>query len=257
MTAHSLDNLWSLPEYILARSERGVGLDAKPLALIDEAIALRRCAMYRNVFRGIAIGYPAEAIRLDAIARWMRRERVTVDVASADDLDWAVLAGIHPSHIVVHGLDEAERLTALDSGVGRFIVDSAEQMAMLCACVTRPQAVLLDVTDACLDRPLTVDRRVKFRGLHYRADGAGITGLAEIIFAMIGELASISRKWGGVLSRVSVGDVDLTDCDADPRSLRRVAQTIDEVVEEACIRFRYPRPALTLSPSPITLLPVV
>jgi hypothetical protein len=30
---------------------------------------------------------------------------------------------------------------------------------------------------------------------------------------------------------------------------------IDEVVEEACIRFRYPRPALTLSPSPVTLLP--
>jgi diaminopimelate decarboxylase len=91
--------------------------------------------------------------------------------------------------------------------------------------------------------------------LHYRADGADITGLAEIIFAMIAEMAGISRKWGGVLSRLSVGDVDLTDCDADPRSLRRVAQTINEVVEEACIRFRYPRPALTLSPSPITLLP--
>jgi hypothetical protein len=74
---------------------------------------------------------------------------------------------------------------------------------------------------------------------------------------MIAEMAGISRKWGGVLSRLSVGGVDLTESDADPRSLRRVAQTVNEVTEEACIRFRYPRPALTLSPSPITLLPAV
>jgi hypothetical protein len=221
---------------------------------LDEAIALRRCAMYRKAFRGTAIGYPA-AFRLDAIAGWMRRERVTVDVASADELDWAVVAGIHPSHIVMHGLDRAAGLIALDFGVGRVIVESAEQMAMLRPSATGPQAVLVDVTDACLDRPLMVDRRMKFHGLHYRGDGADIAGLAEIISAMIAEMAGITRKWGGVLSRLSVSGVDLTESDADPRSLRRVAQTINEVVEEACIRCCYPRPALTLSPSPITLLP--
>jgi diaminopimelate decarboxylase len=220
---------------------------------LDEAIALRRCAMYRKVFRGTAIGYPAAAIRLDAIAGWMRRERVTVDVASADELDWAVVAGIHPSHIVMHGLDEAAGLIAL--GVGRVIVESAEQMAMLRPCATGPQAVLVDVTDACLDRPLMVDRRVTFHGLHYRADGADIAGLADIISSMIAEMAGISRKWGGVLSRMSVGGVDLTDGEIDPRRLRRVAQTINEITEEACIRFRYPRPALTLSPSRTALLP--
>jgi diaminopimelate decarboxylase len=185
----------------------------------------------------------------------MRRERVIVDVTSVDELDWAVVAGIHPSHIVMHGIDEAVGLTALDVGVGRVIVDCAEQMAMLRACTTRPQAVLVDVTDACLDRPLLVDHRVKFHGLHYRADGADLTGVAEIIVAMIAEMAGISRKFGGVLSRLSVGDVDLTDGEVDPRRLRRVAQTINEVTEDACIRFRYPRPALTVSPSPITLLP--
>ena len=223
---------------------------------LDEAIALRRCAMYRKVFRGTAIGYPARAMQLDAMAGWMRREGVTVDVASVDELDWAVVAGIHPSHIVMHGLDGVVGLTALDVGVGRVIVDSAEQMAMLRACAAGPQAVLVDVTDACLDRPLLVDRRVQFHGLHYRADGADLTGVAEIIVAMIAEMSGISRKFGGVLSRLSVGDVDLADGEVDPRRLRRVAQTINEVVEEACIRFRYPRPALTVSPNPITLLPV-
>jgi hypothetical protein len=91
--------------------------------------------------------------------------------------------------------------------------------------------------------------------LHYRADGSDLTGLAEIIVAMIAEMSGISRKFGGVLSRLSVGDVDVTDGEVEPRILRRVAQTINEIVEEACIRFRYPRPALTLSPCPITLLP--
>jgi hypothetical protein len=122
-------------------------------------------------------------------------------------------------------------------------------------------------TDIRLDEAIALRRcamyRKAFRGessgqvhdLHYRADGADLTGVAEIIVAMIAEMAGITRKSGGVLSRLSVGDVDLTDGEVDPRRLRRVAQTINEVTEDACIRFRYPRPALTVSPSPITLLP--
>jgi diaminopimelate decarboxylase len=222
---------------------------------LDEAIALRRCAMYRTAFRGTAIGYPAEAMRCDAIAGWMRRQGVTVDVTGVDELDWAVVAGIRPSHIVMHGFDEGSGAIALDYGVGRVIVDSAEQVAMLRASATRPQGILLDITDACLDDPATVDRRVWLDGLHYQADGADIAGLSEILFGMIAEMALISRKRAAVLSRLSVGDVDLTNCDGDPRSLRGTAQTIDEVVEEACVRFRYPRPALTVSPRPATLMP--
>jgi len=222
---------------------------------LDEAIALRRFAMYRNVFRGTAIGYPAEAICFDAIAGWMRRQGVTIDVTGIDQLDWAVIAGIHPSHIVMHGLDEASGPVALDHGVGRVIVDSADRLAALRASATRPQGVLVDVTDAYLDGPVAADRRVEVQGLHYRTGGADIAGLAEIVFGMIAEMTRIWREQAVVLSRVSVSDVDLTECDGDPRILRRAAQTIEEVVEEACIRFRYPRPALTVSPSPTTLLP--
>jgi hypothetical protein len=221
---------------------------------LDEAIALRRCAMYRTAFRGAAIGYPAEAIRRVAIAGWMRRQGVTVDVAGVDELDWAVVAGIRPSHIVMHRFDEASGPIALDYGVGRVIVDSAEQAAILCASATRPQGILLDITDARMDDTAMMDRRLRFDGLHYRADGADIADLSEILFGMIAEMALMSRKWAAVMSRLSIDDVDLTDFDGDPRSLRRVAETIDEVVEEACIRFRYLRPALTISPRPAALL---
>jgi diaminopimelate decarboxylase len=37
--------------------------------------------------------------------------------------------------------------------------------------------------------------------------------------------------------------------------LRRVAEAVGEVVGEACARYRYPRPALTVSPSRVALLP--
>jgi hypothetical protein len=220
-----------------------------------EAIALRRCAMYRTAFRAAAVGYPAEAMRVDAIAGWMRRQGVTVDVACVDDLDWTAVAGIHPSHIVMHELDEVSGPLALGYGVSRVIVDSAAQMAILCTSGTRPQCVLLDVTDGHVDEAMIADRRVRLDGLHYVTDGADIAGLAEILFGMIAEMTLISRRRAEVMSRLSVGDVDLTDMDDDPRSLRRVAETIDEIVEEACVRFRYPRPALTISPRPSTLLP--
>lgn len=223
---------------------------------LDEAIALRRCAMYRNAFRGTTIGYPAEAMRLDAIAGWMRRQGVTVDVTCVDDLDWTAIAGIHPSHIVMHEFDEVSGPIAFGYGASRVIVDSAEQMAIVRASATKPQGVLVDVTDACPDGPMVVDPRVEVHGLHYRSGGADIAGLAEIVVELIAEMARIWREQAVVLSRVSVSGVDLRDCDGDPRSLRRSAQTIDEVVEEACMGFRYPRPALTVSPSPVTLLPM-
>jgi hypothetical protein len=255
MTSHSLDNLWSLPEDVLARTKRGTRVDAKPLALIDEAIALRNCAMYRKAFRGIAIGYPAAAMRFAAIAGWMRRQGVTVDVTGVDDLDWTAIAGIRTSQIVMHKFDQVSGPIAFGYGVRRVIVDSAEQMAIVRASATRPQGVLIDVTDACPDGAMVADRRVEIGGLHYRADGADVADLSEIVFGMIAEMADICRERGVVLSRLSVSDVDLTQCAGDPRSLRRAAETIDEVVEEACIRFRYPRPMLTVSPRSTTLLP--
>lgn len=222
---------------------------------LDEAIALRRCAMYRNAFRGVAVGYPAKAMRRDAIAGWMRRQGVTVDISCLDDLGWTAKAGIHPSHIVMHEFDEVSGPIAVGYGVSRVIVDSPGQMAIVLASATRPRGVLVDVTDACLDGPTEADRWVEIDGLHCRTAGADIAGLSEILFGMIAEMAHICRQRGVVLSRLSVSDVDLTDCDGDARSLRRVADTIDEVIEGACIRCRYPRPALTVSPRSTTLLP--
>ena len=82
MTARSLDQLWSIPADIVERFERGAGIDAKRLALVDETVALRRCALYRDAFRGTAVSYPAAVLGFDALAAWIRRHGVTVDVTT-------------------------------------------------------------------------------------------------------------------------------------------------------------------------------
>src|SRR5690349_15025870 len=127
-------------------------------ARLNEVIALRKCAMYRKSFQGITVGYPAAAMRLDAIAGWMRRHGVTVDVSSVDDLDWTAIAGIGPSHIVMHGCGQVCGPIALGYGVSQVIVDSHDELSTLLASATRPCRVLVDVTEERLDDGVVADR---------------------------------------------------------------------------------------------------
>jgi diaminopimelate decarboxylase len=67
MTAHSLDDIWSLAGDLRARFEHGARPDAKSLSLVDETVAIRRCALYRNAFKGTAVSYPAAFLGFDAL----------------------------------------------------------------------------------------------------------------------------------------------------------------------------------------------
>ena len=128
-------------------------LDTKTIALVDETVALRRCALYYSEFRGTAISYPAALLRYNAVANWIRRHRVAVDVTTADELDGAVSAGVDPLRIVVHrrGGDAAEIRRAADAGVGTFVVSSIQQIAIPAGDAERIHRVLIDVTTESAD----------------------------------------------------------------------------------------------------------
>jgi hypothetical protein len=223
---------------------------------LDEAIALRQCALYRKAFRGTAVAFPAEALRLDAVATWIRNHGVTVDVASTDDLDRVRLAEIGLSHVVMHcqgDVSASVRLTALS----RFVVHSVEHVAEL---ADNPLAKRLRVVvDTALSDEVAVEvmahRRLELLGLHHRVGACAVDELADNVVAMIARMARISHKRAIVLTRVSLGDVDVTGRGGDLRSLQRLVKVIDQAVEDGCIRFRYPRPALTVSPRRTLLLP--
>ena len=260
MTAHSLDSLWSLPQDILARLEHGAGFDAKPLALIDDTVALRRCALYRKAFKGIAVSYPAGFLKFDTLATWIRRERVTVDVANAGELDGALAAGIDPVHIVMHpqGRAVAPIRSAVNAEAARFVVGASQQIAILADSADRIQRVVVDATDHAWDALVSevlTHRGLDLIGLHCRLDDPDDAIGAVKLREMIGAMSRIRSDHSVLLTRISLAGMDVGEHCLEPRILRRVAEAIGELVGEACARHRYPRPALTVSPSRVALLP--
>lgn len=215
---------------------------------LDEAVALRRCAMYRKAFRGTAISYPADVLRFDAVASWVRERGSTVDVASAHDLDLVQLAGIDAAHVVMHCRDDVS-VSICRGRFGRFVVDSGDQIAKLAGnSLARTQRVVVDASRSdMLAAEALAHKRVELVGLHSHIGHSRESELADTVTAMIGKMAWITRQHAVVLSCISLGEVAVAGVDGDPRALRRLAGTIDQAVEDGCIRYRYPRPALTVS----------
>lgn len=218
---------------------------------VDDALAVRRCAQHRRVFQGFAVSYPADALLPDAVAHWIRRHGVTVDVASVDDLDLLALAGIDPSHVVMHcaGFDSSAIVRAVEIGVTRFVVSGDEHIALLTErSHTTTLRVLVDADrSAELAVGVAAQPQLDLVGLHYRVGETEAGDLTAIVDAMVARMAWLSRKHDRLLSRLSLGDVELTAHEGDPWALRREAERVEQAVEDACIRWRYLRPALTVS----------
>ena len=245
MITHTIDGV------VRPRVARHIAADTR----LDTALALRQCALYRKAFRGTAVAYPADALRLDAVSSWIRDHGVTVDIASMAELDLVKSAGIHATRAVMHCHGEVS-VAIRRAALARFVVDSGEQVGELADNpLARTQRVVVDAAvSEELAAQVAAHRRLELVGLHCRVGSTEIRELGENVEELIGTMAWISRNHGMVLSRVSLGDVDVTDCEDDLRGLRRVAKTIAQAVEDGCVRFRYPRPAMTVSPRRSLLL---
>jgi hypothetical protein len=259
MTAHSLDQMRSPPRDVIARIGRRVGPNAKSLALVEETAALRRCTVYRNAFKGTAVSYPATFLGVDAIAAWMRRHRVTVDVTTGAQLNHALAAGIEPQRIVIHPANGAEATIrrAVDAGAARFVVSSSQQIAILAASAHRVLPVVLDATDNAvggLAAEVLAHEAFDLIGLHCRLNPDDPVG-ALTLRGAVAEMAWIRRRRGVLLSRITLAGLDVGER-CEPWIVRRVAEAIDEAIGDACARHRYPRPALTVAPTCAAPLPV-
>ena len=121
-----------------------------PLFVYDEAHLAARCAEARAAFDD-GVAYAAKAFLCRAMARLAHRAGLCVDVASAGELHCALTAGVPAGRLVLHGNDksEVELAAALEAGVGRIVVDGADdlsRLARLAAGRQVPQPVLLRVT---------------------------------------------------------------------------------------------------------------
>ena len=108
-----------------------------PLYVFDEAHIRERCQEYRRAFEtrypNVRVEYATKAFLCIAMAQLIHQEGLHLDVASAGELYTALQAGVPGSELVLHGNNKSvdELRLAIDSGVGRIVVDSFHELDLL------------------------------------------------------------------------------------------------------------------------------
>ncbi|WP_028708621.1 diaminopimelate decarboxylase [Propionicicella superfundia] len=104
-----------------------------PVYVIDKADFTDRARLWRDAFGPWQVYYAGKSLLTLDVVRWIRDEGLNVDVASEGELAVALLAGMPPERIALHGNNKSvsELRLALTAGVGRIIIDSADEITRL------------------------------------------------------------------------------------------------------------------------------
>jgi diaminopimelate decarboxylase len=143
---------------LTARSVTIAGVDVRdlaaefgtPLFVLDEDDFRARASAFRAAYADPSVPadvfYAGKAFLSATVARWVEQEGLNLDVSTGGELLTAVRAGFPPDRIAFHGNNKstAELELALRSGVGRYVVDSFEEIVRLAAAAER-HGVVADV----------------------------------------------------------------------------------------------------------------
>jgi diaminopimelate decarboxylase len=241
-----------------------------------ERAALRRCETYRKSFPMTEIVLPAYALRNLAVAKWVREQRLAIDVRTGEELAVAIAAGIHPARLTVHAdrMTDSELRATANLGAGRVVVSSMSQIELLgstvehqtpglMVCVTDDNAPVLTVAGA-QRRGFRFDsielygaigailaaKRLNLLGLHCDVgpEEHDFVSYPAAIGHIITEMTQIRRHHGLVLTRLGLGGGRAVPSGDWTFELPELASQIDESLDDACATLRYPRPLVVLSP---------
>ena len=283
-----MDGLW--PRQV-SRSANGVvtvaGVPVTDLArefgtpayVVDEADFRSRARAFREAFDhafadlcgGADVFYAGKAFLCLATARWVAEEDVGLDVCTGGELAVAQRAGFPPARIGMHGNNKsvAELTRAVQSGVGRIIVDAPEEvsrLAEIARAAGRRVPVLVritvgveahtheyiatahedqkfglslaDGTAAKVVEQIIAEPALELRGLHSHIgsqifDTAGFEVAAR---RAIGLHASVLAEHGAQLPELDLGGgfgIRYTSQD-DPMSPEDLALGLAEIVDHEC-----------------------
>ena len=229
-----------------------------PAYVIDENDFRRRARRYRTVLRDAEIVYAGKPLLTTAVARWVREEGLGLGVCSSGELATALVGGVDPARIIMHGnvKTPGELREAAAVGVGRIVVDSSTEIALLACEVSRPQRVLLRMTSEGLDA-MGVTRVMNqplldLVGLHCHIGSQVVDAslYGEAIRRMIGAMADIRTTHGVVLTELNIGGGHAVPyIRRDPElNLTELADSIDDALDAACAAERFPRPRVVVEP---------
>ena len=184
-----------------------------PLFVYDEAQLEARCAEARAAFDD-GVAYASKAFLCRAMARLAASAGLCIDVASAGELHCALSAGVPAGRLVLHGnfKSDEELSYALDAGVGRIVVDGADDLERL-ACLAKgrsvPQPTLLRVTpgveahthefvrtgqeDTKFGVSMASGEATRLLGRIADTDGLALVGLHAHIGSQVFDVGSLAR----------------------------------------------------------------
>jgi diaminopimelate decarboxylase len=122
-----------------------------PAYLLDEADLRARCRDFADAFAGWSVYYAGKALCAKAVIRTIAEEGLFLDVCSGGELTTALAAGMPAERIGFHGNNKSlpELRKAIETGVGRIVVDSfqeIERLTALAAELNKRPSVLIRVT---------------------------------------------------------------------------------------------------------------
>jgi diaminopimelate decarboxylase len=272
--------IWPLSAYVDEQGRLCVGGVAAtdiaaefgtPTYVVDEEDFRARIRCYRAALPDVELVYAGMALLSAAVAGWVAAEGAGVAVCSAGELA-TVLAGEMPaSRIILHGNAKTpgELHDAAAAGVGRVVIDSPSEIAILAARVRRRQRVLVRVIP-----DIDTDRKFGFALAGGQAAGAvkrvldqpclDLVGLhcqlgsqltdpgkyGEAIRQMIAVMAEVRDRHQVVLTELNLGGGPAVPYrSGDPEfNLRALAASIDAALRSACGEYGYPRPQIVIEP---------
>jgi diaminopimelate decarboxylase len=253
-----------------------------PSYVVDEEDFRARIRSYRAALPGVELIYAAKALLSTAVAEWAATEGAGVEVCSGGELAIALAGEVAPARIILNGdaKTAGELDDAVTAGVGRIVIDSPSEIALLATRVGRRQRVLVRVIpDIDIDGHQAIsagmlDQKFGFAlaggqaaaavkraldqpgldpvGLHCQL-GSQLTDAwlyGEAIRQMIALMAEVRDRHHVVLSELNLGGGYAVpylagDPEIGPGAL---ATVIDTALESACAQYSYPRPHVMIEP---------
>ncbi len=250
-----------------------------PTYVVDEEDFRARIRCYRATLPDAELSYAGKALLSVAVARWAATEGAGVAVCSGGELATALAGGVPSSRIIMHGsakkADELHDAVAAD--VGRIVIDSPSDIALLAGWVRRHQRVLIRVIpdiDTGAVSTEALDQKFGFAlaggqaagavkrvldqpwldpvGLHCQLGSqltnVGLYGAA--IRQIVAVMAEVRDRHQIVLTELSLGGGHAVPyISGDPQlNLRALGAVIDAALESACAQHGYPRPKIVIEP---------
>ena len=242
-----------------------------PTYVIDEADFRHRIRRYRAALPEARLVYAGKALLTTAVARWVAEEGGGLGVCSRGELATALIAGVDPNQIVVHGMatTSGELCKAANAGVGRIVVDSPTEVASSgrrCASTSSRTSPRLaghrsdqtlgfaltdghaaDAIERALDQPL-----LYLVGLqcHIGSQVTDASLYGEAIRQMVPLMAEVRARHGVILTELNIGGGHgVPYVSGDPElDLDALRDFIDDALDASCAAERFPRPTIVVEP---------